>query len=117
MQQHARNNRERQRAADGPRRRHRWGASCFPILQNVGSAKVERGGFTQRLLAVNVGLPQNIQWRGETVYTGIWKNPVGGRRVVRRGNLEGDGQGDLSGHGGEHRAVMIYLILAPSPSP
>jgi ferredoxin-NADP reductase/MOSC domain-containing protein YiiM len=60
------------------------------------------------LLAVNVGLPQNIQWRGETVYTGIWKRPVAGRCVVRRLNLAGDGQGDLGGHGGEHRAVMIY---------
>jgi ferredoxin-NADP reductase/MOSC domain-containing protein YiiM/ferredoxin len=63
-----------------------------------------------RLLAVNVGLPQNIQWHGETVYTGIWKKPVGSRCVVRRLNLDGDGQGDLGGHGGEHRAVMIYQI-------
>jgi ferredoxin-NADP reductase/MOSC domain-containing protein YiiM len=63
-----------------------------------------------KLLAVNVGLPQNIQWHGETVYTGIWKQPVEGRRVVRRLNLEGDGQGDLGGHGGEQRAVMIYQI-------
>jgi ferredoxin-NADP reductase/MOSC domain-containing protein YiiM/ferredoxin len=62
------------------------------------------------LLAVNVGLPQNIQWRGESVYTGIWKNSVGGRCAVRRLNLEGDGQGDLGGHGGEHRAVMIYQM-------
>jgi ferredoxin-NADP reductase/MOSC domain-containing protein YiiM len=63
-----------------------------------------------RLLAVNVGLPQNVQWRGESVYTGIWKNPVGGRCAVGRLNLAGDGQGDLGGHGGEHRAVMIYQI-------
>jgi ferredoxin-NADP reductase/MOSC domain-containing protein YiiM len=63
-----------------------------------------------RLLAVNVGLPQNVQWRGKTVYTGIWKRPVPGRCTVRRLNLAGDGQGDLGGHGGEHRAVMIYQI-------
>jgi ferredoxin-NADP reductase/MOSC domain-containing protein YiiM/ferredoxin len=63
-----------------------------------------------RLLAVNVGLPQDIQWRGETVHTGIWKRPVEGRRAVRRLNLEGDGQGDLGGHGGEQRAVMVYQI-------
>lgn len=61
-----------------------------------------------RLLAVNVGLPQNIQWRGETVHTGIWKRPVEGRCAARRLNLEGDGQGDLGGHGGEQRAVMVY---------
>ncbi len=63
-----------------------------------------------RLLAVNVGLPQSIQWRGETVRTGVWKHPVQGRCAARRLNLEGDGQGDLSGHGGEQRAVMVYQI-------
>jgi ferredoxin-NADP reductase/MOSC domain-containing protein YiiM/ferredoxin len=63
-----------------------------------------------RLLAVNVGLPQNIQWRGETVHSGIWKHPVQGRCAARRLNLEGDGQGDLAGHGGEQRAVMAYQI-------
>ena len=63
-----------------------------------------------RLLAVNVGLPQNIQWRGETVHTGIWKHQVQGRCAARRLNLEGDGQGDLAGHGGEQRAVLVYQI-------
>jgi ferredoxin-NADP reductase/MOSC domain-containing protein YiiM/ferredoxin len=63
-----------------------------------------------RLLAVNVGLPQNIQWRGDTVHTGIWKHPVQGRCAARRLNLKGDGQGDLGGHGGEQRAVMVYQI-------
>jgi MOSC domain-containing protein YiiM len=63
-----------------------------------------------RLLAVNVGLPQNIQWRGEIAYTGIWKYPIQGRGAARRLNLEGDGQGDLAGHGGEQRAVMVYQI-------
>src|SRR3954452_6046047 len=63
-----------------------------------------------QLLSVNVGLPQNVLWRGETVRTGIWKRPVEGRRAVRRLNLDGDGQGDLAGHGGEQRAVMVYQI-------
>jgi MOSC domain-containing protein YiiM len=63
-----------------------------------------------RLLAVNVGLPQNIQRRGETVHTGIWKHPAQGRCAARRLNLEGDGQGDLAGHGGEQPAVMAYQI-------
>ena len=61
-----------------------------------------------RLLSVNVGMPRTVQWRGRRVYTGIWKAPVEGRVMVRRLNIDGDGQGDLSGHGGEQRAVMVY---------
>jgi ferredoxin-NADP reductase/MOSC domain-containing protein YiiM/ferredoxin len=63
-----------------------------------------------RLLSVNVGLPRDIEWRGRTVHTGIWKSPVRGRCRVRRFNVDGDGQGDLAGHGGEHRAVFVYQI-------
>jgi ferredoxin-NADP reductase/MOSC domain-containing protein YiiM/ferredoxin len=63
-----------------------------------------------RLISVNVGLPRDITWRGETVHTGIWKEPVRGRRMVRRLNVDGDGQGDLAGHGGEQRAVMVYQV-------
>jgi MOSC domain-containing protein YiiM/ferredoxin-NADP reductase len=63
-----------------------------------------------RLLSVNVGLPRDIEWRGRTVHTGIWKDPVAGRRRVGRLNVEGDGQGDLGGHGGEQRAVFVYQI-------
>ena len=63
-----------------------------------------------RLLSVNVGLPRDIAWRGMTVHTGIWKDPVKGRRRVGRLNVEGDGQGDLAGHGGENRAVFVYQI-------
>jgi ferredoxin-NADP reductase/MOSC domain-containing protein YiiM/ferredoxin len=62
------------------------------------------------LVSVNVGLPRNVAWRGRTVYTGVWKRPVGGRRRVRRHNLDGDGQGDLAGHGGEQRAVLVYQL-------
>ena len=63
-----------------------------------------------RLLSVNVGLPRDVQWRGRTVHTGIWKSAVAGRSRVRRLNVDGDGQGDLAGHGGEHRAVFVYQI-------
>jgi ferredoxin-NADP reductase/MOSC domain-containing protein YiiM len=63
-----------------------------------------------RLLSVNVGLPRDIAWRGRTVHTGIWKEPVRGRCRVGRLNLDGDGQGDLAGHGGEQRAVFVYQI-------
>jgi ferredoxin-NADP reductase/MOSC domain-containing protein YiiM len=63
-----------------------------------------------RLLSVNVGLPRDITWRGKTVRTAIWKAPVQGRRMARRLNVDGDGQGDLHGHGGEQRAVFVYQI-------
>jgi ferredoxin-NADP reductase/MOSC domain-containing protein YiiM len=61
-----------------------------------------------RLLSVNVGLPRDIAWQGRTVHTGIWKTPVEGPRRVRRLNIDGDGQGDTAGHGGEQRAVYVY---------
>jgi len=62
------------------------------------------------LLAVNVGMPKKVPWNGRTVYTGVWKRPVKGRRRVRRLNIDGDGQGDLAGHGGEMRAVLVYQV-------
>ena len=63
-----------------------------------------------RLLSVNVGLPRDIEWQGKTVHTAVWKASVQGRRTARRLNIDGDGQGDLVGHGGEHRAVFVYQI-------
>ena len=63
-----------------------------------------------RLLSVNVGLPRDVTWSGKTVRTAIWKPPVEGRRMVRKLNIDGDGQGDLSGHGGEQRAVFVYQM-------
>src|SRR5258707_7800160 len=63
-----------------------------------------------RLLSVNVGLPRDIGWKGRTVPTAIWKDPVRGRCRVGRLNLDGDGQGDVAGHGGEQRAVFVYQI-------
>ena len=77
-------------------------------LAGPGAAGTRR--VAGRLLSVNVGLPREVEWQGKTVYTGIWKEPVDGRRMVRRLNVDGDGQGDLQGHGGEHRAVFVYQI-------
>ncbi|HEY3033139.1 MAG TPA: MOSC and FAD-binding oxidoreductase domain-containing protein, partial [Streptosporangiaceae bacterium] len=62
------------------------------------------------LLSVNVGMPRNVPWQGKTVYTGVWKHPVDGPAMVRRLNIDGDGQGDTNGHGGEQRAVLVYQI-------
>src|SRR5258707_1953193 len=63
-----------------------------------------------RLLTVNVGVPRDVAWQGKTVHTAIWKTPVKGPRMVRRLNIDGDGQGDLTGHGGERRAVFVYQV-------
>src|SRR5580698_2594470 len=62
------------------------------------------------LISVNVGLPCDIAWQGKIVHTAVWKRPVAGKVMARRLNLDGDGQGDLAGHGGEHRAVMVYQL-------
>jgi ferredoxin-NADP reductase/MOSC domain-containing protein YiiM len=53
-------------------------------------------------------MPKDVPWQGRTVHTGIFKHPVEGARMARRLNVDGDGQGDLGGHGGEQRAVMVY---------
>ncbi|MGB3483699.1 MAG: MOSC and FAD-binding oxidoreductase domain-containing protein [Mycobacterium sp.] len=63
-----------------------------------------------KLLSVNVGLPRDVEWQGRTVHTGVFKEPVAGSRTVRRLNIDGDGQGDLGGHGGEQRAVLVYQL-------
>ena len=61
-----------------------------------------------KLLSVNVSLPKEITSKGKTVRTGIFKEPVQGRVTVNKLNIEGDGQADLIGHGGEFRAVYVY---------
>jgi ferredoxin-NADP reductase/MOSC domain-containing protein YiiM/ferredoxin len=62
------------------------------------------------LLSVNVGMPKDVRWQAKTVFTGVFKDPVSGPCAVRRLNVDGDGQGDLAGHGGEQRAVFVYQI-------
>ena len=66
--------------------------------------------MTDSLVSVNVGLPRDVDWQGRTVHTGIWKSPVPGPVMARTLNLDGDGQGDRGGHGGEQRAVFVYQL-------
>jgi MOSC domain-containing protein YiiM len=61
-----------------------------------------------RVLSVNVGLPREVVWRGKPVTTGIYKEPIAGRVLLRRLNFEGDGQADLRVHGGPEKAVYAY---------
>jgi MOSC domain-containing protein YiiM len=63
-----------------------------------------------KIVSVNVGLPREVIWKGKKVTTGIFKEPVTGRVMVRRLNLDGDRQGDLSVHGGPSKAVYVYPV-------
>lgn len=65
-----------------------------------------------QLLAVKVGLPREIEWKGKTVRTAVWKDAVLGRRKVGRLNVDGDGQADLRGHG-----VTSFSAISPVLSP
>ena len=65
---------------------------------------------SMKLLSVNVSLPTEVLYRGKTITTGIFKEPVNGRVMLRTLNLDGDGQADLKGHGGIHKAAYVYSI-------
>jgi ferredoxin-NADP reductase/MOSC domain-containing protein YiiM/ferredoxin len=55
-------------------------------------------------------MPKDVSWQGKTVFTGVFKDAVSGARRVAKLNVDGDGQGDLAGHGGEQRAVFVYQL-------
>jgi MOSC domain-containing protein YiiM len=63
-----------------------------------------------KLVSVNTGLPRQVSWHGRIVTTAIFKEPVAGRVALRKLNLDGDRQADLSVHGGEHKAVYCYPL-------
>src|SRR3954465_12518055 len=74
----------------------------LPLEQAAGA------GPAGTLRSVNVGMPKEVPWQGRTVFTGVFKDPVSGPRHVGKLNVDGDGQGDVGGHGGEQRAVFVY---------
>ena len=93
----------------------RWSFQSYsPVFEEFEEAEagvpeeVERAPMT--LLSVNVSMPKEVVHDGKTVTTGIFKKPIQGRVMLRRLNLEGDGQSDLWGHGGAFRAVLVYSI-------
>jgi ferredoxin-NADP reductase/MOSC domain-containing protein YiiM len=81
-----------------------------PAVRGHAASIGSRDSVVGQLLSVNVGLPKNVPWQGKAVFTGVFKAPVAGPRRVGRLNVDGDGQGDLAGHGGEQRAVFVYQI-------
>jgi len=90
------------------------GAAAHAITRQPQPKRVESNQPAAQpvgtLLSVNVGLPKDVSWQGRVVFTGVFKDPVSGSRRVGRLNVEGDGQGDLTGHGGEQRAVFVYQV-------
>ncbi len=63
-----------------------------------------------KLVSVNTGLPREVSWHGRMVTTAIYKEPARGRVALRKLNLDGDRQADLTVHGGEHKAVYCYAL-------
>jgi len=61
-----------------------------------------------QLISINVGLPREVEWRGQVVRTSIFKEAVAGRVRIERLNVEGDRQSDLTVHGGAEKAVYVY---------
>lgn len=63
-----------------------------------------------KIVSLNVGMPREVEWHERLVTTGIFKEPVAGQMALRKLNLDGDGQADLTVHGGEHKAVYCYPV-------
>jgi MOSC domain-containing protein YiiM len=61
-----------------------------------------------KLKSLSIGLPENVEWRGGAVLTGIIKKPVNGPVLATKNGLQGDGVGDPEVHGGEHKAVYAF---------
>jgi MOSC domain-containing protein YiiM len=78
------------------------------INRLAGSEFTLKGPRTMKVISVNAGLPREVIWHGINVTTGIFKQPVEGRVAVRKLDLDGDRQADLSVHGGEDKAVYCY---------
>ena len=73
-------------------------------------ASLRSGAQSMKLVSVSTGLPREVTWHGIPVTTGIFKRPVEGRVMLRKLNLDGDRQADLSVHGGEHKAAYCYPL-------
>jgi MOSC domain-containing protein YiiM len=76
----------------------------------LSDAPLIRVATVNKLISVNTGLPRGVMWHGRTVTTEIYTQPVEGRVALRKLNLDGDRQADLSVHGGEYKAVYCYPV-------
>src|SRR5262245_47467741 len=97
-------------APDGPLTAAEPGGGTAMSSRQQAEPPGNRAEPVGTLVSVNVGMPKDVPWQGRTVFTGVFKDSVDGPRRGRRLNVDGDGQGDLAGHGGEQRAVFVYQI-------
>lgn len=81
-----------------------------PMVWEIREKPGWKGRAEMKLISVSTGLPRETTWHGRTVTTGIFKRPVEGRVALRKLNLDGDRQADLTVHGGEYKAVYCYPI-------
>lgn len=80
-----------------------------PVIMRTGASRyVGRATADMKLVSVQVGRPRKVWWHGKPVSTGIYKEPVTGRIMLHRFNLDGDQQADLTVHGGPEKAVYVY---------
>jgi MOSC domain-containing protein YiiM len=85
--------------------RSRFSSSRYTVDDSANEVQRQ-----MKLLSVNTGLPRDVTWHGRNVTTGIFKEPVHGRIALRKLNLDGDRQADLTVHGGEYKAVYCYPV-------
>jgi MOSC domain-containing protein YiiM len=83
------------------------GVATPPALRSIEQSKRTSD---MMIASVNSGLPREVTWHGKSVTTAIYKQPVAGRVALRKLNLDGDRQADLSVHGGEQKAVYCYPL-------
>src|SRR3989475_13033606 len=86
-----------------------WASRKVPGPRSGRARAPDREGV-MRIVSVNVGLPRAVTWRGKTVTTAIFKEPIAGRVALRSLNLDGDRQADLTVHGGRGKAVYAYPV-------
>jgi MOSC domain-containing protein YiiM len=75
------------------------------VLKSSDPARIR---MYMKVLSINVALPRLIPWKGLTFKTSIFKEPMLGRVMMRRLDLDGDRQADLSVHGGPYKAIYAY---------
>jgi MOSC domain-containing protein YiiM len=84
--------------------------TCFGSARALGIKSRDEDKRKMKIVSVNTGMPREVRWHGKAVTTAIYKDPVAGRIALRKLNLDGDRQADLTVHGGEYKAAYCYSL-------